>query len=127
MSPGGRLPLLLVAVTALAMTPLACTGLGEGLTYYRTPSELRPAGGEHVRLGGLVVPGTAHPDGRELHFSLTDGTKTIDVVHTGYRPPVFREGQGVVAEGVLGADGRFRSDRLMVKHSEEYRAADGSR
>ena len=81
-------------------------------------------GGLGTRLGGLVKPGSVRwaPEQSSLSFEVTDGKNTVAVQATGAPPQMFREGIGVVVEGRLQADGQFRSDRLMVKHSNEYRA-----
>jgi cytochrome c-type biogenesis protein CcmE len=123
-----RLPLrlLLVAVVALGTVGvLAVAGLQGSLVYYKTTSELLadPAlQGERLRLGGLVVEGSVETTADGVRFELTDGVQDVPVVHTGSPRGVFQEGQGAVVEGVLGKDGVFRSDVLMVKHDNEYRA-----
>jgi cytochrome c-type biogenesis protein CcmE len=120
--------LLVVAATAAAaVVVLAVVGLGEAAVYYRTPTEVLerpPAAGDRLRLGGLVLPGTVRSDGTTVRFELTDGVTGLTVVHRGDPSGVFQEGQGAVVEGVLGSDGRFLSDLVMVKHSNEYRAQD---
>lgn len=115
---------LLVASAALvAGGVVAYKALDDGLVYYRTPQELAASSqalSGRLRVGGLVVEGSvlAVPGG--VAFTLTDGVSDLRVVHTGAVSPVFAAGQGAVVEGRL--DGRvFRSDRLMVKHSNEYR------
>lgn len=119
------LRLLLVALVALgAVGVLAVAGLQGSLVYYRTTSELVAdpgLQGQRLRLGGLVIEGSVEttPDG--VRFALTDGVQDVPVVNTGSPRGVFQEGQGAVVEGVLGEDGVFRSDVLMVKHDNEYR------
>ncbi|WP_199506115.1 cytochrome c maturation protein CcmE [Geodermatophilus sp. TF02-6] len=126
-APRRRVPLrlLLVAgVVLLTVGVLAVAGLQGSLVYYRTTSELLadPAlQGERVRLGGLVVRGTVETTADGVRFELTDGVQDVPVVNTGQPRGVFQEGQGAVVEGVLGADGVFRSDVLLVKHDNEYR------
>ena len=128
-----RLPLrlLLVAGVALvAVAVLAVAGLQGSLVYYKTTSELvadPSLPGERVRLGGLVEQGSVRSTADGVAFTLTDGVQEVPVVNTGQPRGVFQEGQGAVVEGVLGADGVFRSDVLLVKHDNEYRApADGT-
>jgi cytochrome c-type biogenesis protein CcmE len=77
--------------------------------------------GQRVRLGGLVVTGTVRRTAAGVDFELTDGVQEVPVVNTGQPRGVFQEGQGAVVEGVLGRDGVFRSDVLLVKHSNRYR------
>ena len=103
-------------------------GLSENLVYYWSPTELVEAGdkahGATVRLGGQVEPGTMKwdPDANTLAFSVTDGTNTVPVQSTGAPPAMFKEGIGVVVEGHVDTEGNFSTDRVMVKHSNEYRA-----
>lgn len=126
--PGLRL-LVVAVVAVIAAVTLASVGLGENLVYYRTPTELAADAGssdQRVRLGGLVVDGSVQRTAGGVRFVLTDGTAETTVVHRGDPQGVFSEGQGAVVEGVVTADGTFRSDLLMVKHSNEYRAPDAT-
>ena len=119
--------LVVGATAAAAVAVLAVVGLGEAAVYYRTPTEVLerpPVAGDRLRLGGLVLPGTVRSDGTTVLFELSDGVTGVTVVHRGDPSGVFQEGQGAVVEGVLGSDGRFLSDLVMVKHSNEYRAQD---
>lgn len=119
-----------LAAIAGAIVFLVSGSLEENIVYFLTPSELAAKGesvvNEPVRLGGRVVPGSVDwsPESTELKFRLTDGTDTVAVESSGAPPAMFREGQGVVVEGRIGTDGRFRSTNLMVKHSNEYRPPD---
>jgi len=114
---------ILVALGALGFVSMG--DLGENLVYYWSPSELAAAkapADATVRLGGMVVPGTYTWD-RETHtvtFDVTDTKTTVRVVNQGNPPEMFREGIGVVVEGRMGSDGVFRSDKVMVKHDNEY-------
>jgi len=106
-------------------------GIESNLVYFLTPSELKDKGeaafNEPVRLGGQVVPGSVEWNAEtiDLRFKLTDGTSTLTVYSSKAPPQMFREGMGVVVEGELTADGVFKSDNLMVKHSNEYKAPHG--
>ncbi len=135
-APGGarrrRTPwrLVVVAVVVLgAVGVLAGAGLQGNLVYYKTTSELvadPSLAGERLRLGGLVMASSVSrgPDG--VRFTLTDGVQEVRVVNSEQPRGVFQEGQGALVEGVLGADGVFRSDLLLVKHDNQYRPpADG--
>jgi cytochrome c-type biogenesis protein CcmE len=121
-----RWRLLVVVLVAVAGTGvLAMSGLEGTAVYYLTPAEITarpPTAGEHVRLGGLVKDGTVRDDGDDVAFVLTDGSADVAVASVATLPRVFREGEGAVVEGTLGADGVFRADRIMVRHSNEYRA-----
>ena len=126
-----RRRLLAVATLLIAagvMAYLAFGGIGENLVYYWSPTELREAGqrayGASVRLGGLVEPGSIErqDDGLTMRFAVTDGTSSVPVVAKTVPPAMFRENIGVVVEGTLERDGHFQTQRLMVKHDNEYRA-----
>lgn len=116
-----------LAAVAGALALLVGGGLQENVVFFLTPSELQARGtevvGRAVRLGGQVKPGTVEWNAEEtdLRFVLQDEGSEI-VVHSSSAPPaMFKAGMGVVVEGTYGADDVFRSDRVMVKHSNEYR------
>ncbi|MCP4204541.1 MAG: cytochrome c maturation protein CcmE [bacterium] len=117
---------LAIAAIAAILIFLAVGGVGENLVYYWSPSELTAAGeearGATVRLGGLVVPGSVvrGDDGLQLDFAVTDGTAQVAVRARAVPPAMFREGVGVLVEGRMGADGVFVTERLMVKHDNQY-------
>jgi cytochrome c-type biogenesis protein CcmE len=116
------------AVVLLAFGYLIWGGIGENLVYFLTPTELLAKGNSvvdaPVRLGGMVEANTIewNADSRELKFKLTDGDSAVRVLSVGVPPQMFSDGQGVVVEGVYHHDGVFRSNKLMIKHSNEYRA-----
>lgn len=103
---------------------VAAKGLTGNLVYYKTPTEIVRLGasgvGDRIRVGGLVDPGSVHRTGSLVRFIVTDGTTRLTVVDTGGVPSLFREGQGVVVEGVVGADGAFHADTVLVKHNGVY-------
>ena len=116
-----------LAVAAGALGWISMGSLGEELVYYWSPTELHEAPNAKeatVRLGGLVVPGSIRWDqtSQKLDFLVSDGKTTVSVHSDGNPPQMFREGIGVVVEGKLGADDVFHTDRVMVKHSNEYQA-----
>ncbi|MBI2567609.1 MAG: cytochrome c maturation protein CcmE [Candidatus Schekmanbacteria bacterium] len=117
-----------VVVAAAALGYIAYGGIGENLVYYWSPTELVQAGprafGPIIRLGGLVKQGTVewNKEANFIAFQVTDGKEQVKVENTGAPTQMFREGIGVVVEGTFSTDGVFRSNRLMVKHSNEYRA-----
>jgi cytochrome c-type biogenesis protein CcmE len=106
---------------------------GDAMVYFYTPQEvLQKAAsleGQKVRIGGLVVPGSVSlsEQNRILKFSITDNQNhQLLIEHHGVKPDMFRENQGVIAEGVFTAEGGgvLRSEKLLVKHSEQYRSKD---
>ena len=108
-----------------ALTWIAVGNMGNNLVYYWSPAEMKSHGSEAVgatiRLGGQVVAGSVKP-GNPLRFQLSDGAATVDVSTTEIPPQMFREGIGVVVEGTVDPNGLFTSNRMMVKHDNEYRA-----
>lgn len=117
---------LVVAASALLIVTVG--GIGENLVYYWGPSDVAKAGekavGATIRLGGQVAPGSVSKTatGSLLEFDVIDGKNRVRVRSTGVPPQMFREGIGVVVEGTMTSGGYFESNRLMVSHSNEYRA-----
>lgn len=110
------------AVLIVAMT-LTLTGLRDAAVYFVAPSELaeKAQPGRRVRLGGLVVEGTVRQDADgATWFAVTDGAAQVDVRYTGILPDLFREGQGVVAEGEWTPGAAFEAERVLAKHDENY-------
>ena len=102
---------------------LALTALEDNIVFFRAPSELaeRPvAAGFALRVGGLVSEGSVQRDGLNVRFQITDLAHQVDVRFTGMLPDLFREGQGVVAEGRFNASGIFMADTVLAKHDETY-------
>ena len=102
--------------------------IGENLVYYWNPTELVEQGknayGADIRLGGVVKEGSLKWDKEknELEFEIGDGETFVKVFAKGAPPQMFREGIGVLVEGTMVEGGYFESQRLMVKHSNEYKA-----
>jgi cytochrome c-type biogenesis protein CcmE len=120
---------ILIALTALGVVSMS--KMGNNLVYYWSPSQLEAqpnAKDAVVRLGGMVVAGTMSWDKetRIVTFDLTDGKSTVHVRNEGNPPQMFREGIGAVVEGKLESDGVFHSDKVMVKHDNQYKAPDGT-
>ncbi|MEY3196749.1 MAG: hypothetical protein RLZZ59_115 [Pseudomonadota bacterium] len=98
--------------------------LSDNLVFFLTPSELKDEHlGKDVRVGGLVTVGSVqHMPNRTISFMLTDNKKTITVTYRGIIPTLFREGQGIVAEGVFeGLSCDFKAQKLLTKHDENYK------
>lgn len=109
-----------VLVVAMALT---FAGLRDSVTYFVAPSELaeKAQPGRQLRLGGLVVEGTVRrgEDGA-MRFAVTDGAVQVEVRYDGILPDLFREGQGVVAEGTWAPGQAFEAQRVLAKHDETY-------
>jgi cytochrome c-type biogenesis protein CcmE len=110
------------AVLVLAAT-LTFAGLRDSVVYFVAPSELseKAQPGQRVRLGGLVVEGTLRRDADGAsRFTVTDGATQVEVRYAGILPDLFREGQGVVAEGTWAPGQAFEAERVLAKHDESY-------
>ena len=103
---------------------LVLNALKDSIVFFNSPSDVvekRVAPGTRIRLGGLVAPGSlTRPDSLSVRFDVTDGNKVIPVAFTGILPDLFREGQGVVAEGTLDNAGLFQANTVLAKHDETY-------
>lgn len=93
------------------------------ISFFYSPSEAKEAAvapGTAFRLGGMVKDGTWKKTGEASDFVVTDGQTELPVRFVGLLPDLFREGQGVVADGTLGPDGVFAASRVLAKHDENY-------
>ena len=122
---GRRLALIGAALSVIGVAAgLVLYALSDNIVFFYSPSELvakNVAPGARLRIGGLVEPGSVVKSAdQRIQFAITDGNKKIEVAYQGLTPDLFREGQGVVAEGVLGAPGQFRADTILAKHDERY-------
>jgi cytochrome c-type biogenesis protein CcmE len=122
-----RLYMLGLAALGLGTaTFLTLTAFEGNIVYFYSPSDLREQAGDlddrRLRLGGLVEEGSVErlPDGHTIRFRVTDTASAVPVTYTGIVPDLFREGQGVVAEGSLGTDGVFIAREVLAKHDETY-------
>ena len=110
---------------------LVLQGLRDSVVFFHTPTEAlarRVPPGKRIRLGGLVAPGSLrHTGAATVTFAITDKEATIPATYTGILPDLFREGQGVVAEGRLDSAGRFEADTVLAKHDENYMPAEVAR
>jgi cytochrome c-type biogenesis protein CcmE len=120
-----RLTLIGSALAVLALSVgLVLFALQDSIVFFNSPTDLvekhiKP--GQRMRIGGLVKAGSvSRGDRLAVRFELTDGTTTIPVSYQGLLPDLFREGQGVVAEGALEVDGSFHADTVLAKHDENY-------
>lgn len=112
----------LAVVVALATT-LVLVALRDQIVFFYSPSDVvarEVSAGTPIRLGGLVKEGSWVREGQDNSFIVTDGATDIAARYTGILPDLFREGQGVVAEGSLGPDGSFVATNVLAKHDENY-------
>ncbi len=120
-----RLALVLLALLLVGgATGLVLTALNDKVAFFVTPSDVAKhsvSAGKNFRLGGLVVEGSIQrqADG-SVRFAVTDKAQQVEVVYKGLLPDLFRDGQGVVTQGVLGPDGTFQAAEVLAKHDENY-------
>ena len=121
-----RLLILLAGLFSLGTaTALVLAAFNDNLVFFYSPSDLaaKSVGPDRrIRIGGLVETGSLvkQGEGRAIVFRVTDGKNELRVVYDGILPDLFREGQGVVAEGKLRADGVFAASNVLAKHDEKY-------
>ncbi|CAH0340070.1 cytochrome c maturation protein CcmE [Rhizobium sp. CECT 9324] len=104
---------------------LVMFAFGQSIAYFYMPSDIAEKGvgpDTRIRLGGLVAEGSVvRSEGSTVKFSVTDGNGTVPVTYTGILPDLFREGQGVVTEGMFTAGSQvFVADTVLAKHDENY-------
>jgi len=119
-----RLWLLIGSLGTLAVAAtLVLSALNDNLVFFYSPTQVAeksPGPDRRFRLGGLVEAGSVQKEGQVVRFVVTDTHKTMAVVYRGMLPDLFREGQGVIAEGALGGDGVFVAREVLAKHDENY-------
>ena len=121
-----RMVLLLSGMAALGAAALLMGfAFRDSIVFFYSPSEVMERGveaGRRIRLGGLVQQDSVvrDRDGLTVAFRVTDLAETVPVLYRGLLPDLFREGQGVVAEGAFDAGGRFVASQVLAKHDEAY-------
>ena len=122
---GKRLAIISAAGFTLAIAVgLILFALRDSIVFFYGPTEMAekaPPRGTHLRIGGLVKRGSLTYDGSStVGFAVTDLKHDIKVSYTGLLPDLFREGQGIVAEGTVEGPGLFHADTVLAKHDERY-------
>jgi cytochrome c-type biogenesis protein CcmE len=116
-----------LAVLALAVA-LVLNAMRDSIVFFSTPdmvAEKHIPPGKRFRLGGLVDKGSVvRGDNLAVSFTVSDGSATLPVTYKGILPDLFREGQGIVAEGALDQSGVFKADTVLAKHDENYMPRD---
>lgn len=127
-----RLTIVASIVAGVAIVAgLTLYALSQNIDLFYTPSEIvngkadsgiKPVVGQRIRVGGLVVAGTVERDNESLHveFKLIDTGPMITVTYDGILPDLFREGQGIVAQGILITPTTLEASEVLAKHDEEY-------
>jgi cytochrome c-type biogenesis protein CcmE len=112
-----------LGVLAIAVA-LMLNAFRDSIVFFNSPSDIdskHVAAGTRIRLGGLVKNGSLyHGNNLKVRFTVTDRSREIPVAYQGVLPDLFREGQGVVAEGALDGTGLFNADTILAKHDETY-------
>ena len=117
-----RLAVFAVIATLLSSGGfLVLSALQDNIVLFLTPSELTPEKmtARQLRIGGLVEEGSVQIDGLQARFSITDSAAVVSVLYTGALPDLFREGQGIIAQGRF-KDNIFRAENVLAKHDETY-------
>jgi cytochrome c-type biogenesis protein CcmE len=118
--------LIAAGVVVLAVAAgLVLSAFQKNLVFFFTPSQVvarEVPVGKPFRIGGMVAEKSLQrePDGLTVRFLVTDTAKSVPVVYTGILPDLFKEGQGVVAQGKVGDDGVFVATEVLAKHDENY-------
>ena len=120
-----RLILIGASLGVLAIAAaLVLSALRDSIVFFNSPTDIaekHPAPGTRIRIGGLVKTGSLQRgDNLLVRFEVTDGKNDIAVRYQGIVPDLFREGQGVVAEGKIELGGTFVADTVLAKHDERY-------
>jgi cytochrome c-type biogenesis protein CcmE len=120
-----RLALIAVALAVIGFAAgVALYALRDNIVFFYSPTEVAEKSvqpGARLRVGGLVKTDTlVKSEGQNVAFVVTDGAHDLKVVYQGLLPDLFREGQGVVAEGVLAAPGQLHAETILAKHDERY-------
>lgn len=118
-----RLTFVITGLSVLGIAAaLVLTALEDNLVFFYSPTDISERDiteSQRFRLGGLVAEGSVAHVGETVRFAVTDTANTVNVTYTGILPSLFREGQGVVAEGYLRA-GVFDAQEVLAKHDENY-------
>ncbi|KDA95111.1 cytochrome c maturation protein CcmE [Pantoea agglomerans] len=112
-------------------TALVMYALRSNIDLFYTPGEIlygkgeaheKPEAGQRLRVGGMVMPGSVRrdPNTLDVSFKLYDARGVVSVSFEGILPDLFREGQGVVAQGVLAAGNQVIAKEVLAKHDEKY-------
>ncbi|MGH1406371.1 MAG: cytochrome c maturation protein CcmE [Rhodomicrobiaceae bacterium] len=115
----GALTLLFVSVGLVAFA------FKDNLVFFLTPTDVvagKAKGATKLRIGGMVENGSLKrlEDGLTVSFEVTDFSHSIPVTYTGLLPNLFKEGQGVIAEGSFEENGKFKAKTILAKHDEKY-------
>ena len=121
-----RLFITIIIVLTLGLaTKLILMALEDNIVYFYTPNDLKEKFGDaqniqnKIRIGGLVLESSIKKEGEKTIFMITDRKKEVKVLFDGPLPDLFREGQGIVAEGIF-QNNNFIASEVLAKHDENY-------
>ena len=128
MTPLRRQRFILVGLLVIGVSVaigLALLALRENINLFFSPTQVKAGEAPrqaNFRLGGMVVEGSVRRPDTDLlvEFVLTDTIEQVTVTYRGLLPDLFREGQGIVAQGILNNDGVFEATQVLAKHDENY-------
>jgi cytochrome c-type biogenesis protein CcmE len=113
-----------IGAVLLAAVLLVMFALRDEIVFFYSPTDIlvenKAGPGERFRLGGLVKEGSIDKSGKTVSFIITDTDKELPVTYVGILPDLFREGQGVIAEGIMSDGANFSADTVLAKHDENY-------
>ena len=121
-----KLAVILFVATGLSATVgLTLFALGQNMNMFYTPSQVAMGEvevGRRFRIGGMVKEGSfvSDSDSLKVRFETTDYAHAVPVEYEGILPDLFREGQGIVAEGSVDSQGVFSASKVLAKHDENY-------
>lgn len=116
---------LSIVIGVVAAVTLALNAFQDNLLYFFSPSEVHAGEvpeGRVFRVGGMVVDGSVSrdPESLKVQFVLTDYAQKVTVEYEGILPDLFREGQGIIAQGKLDGNNIFLASEVLAKHDENY-------
>lgn len=116
---------LAILIGVGAAVALALTAIQQNMRYFYDASQIKAGEapfGVTIRVGGLVMDGSVKrsSDNADVEFDVTDLKQQVRIRYTGILPDLFREGQGIIAIGKLGADGIVIAEEVLAKHDEKY-------
>ena len=119
-----KLAIVILALSVLGIaSALVLNAFRSNLVFFYTPTQIAageaPTGGT-FRIGGLVEQGSVKKDGLKVNFVVTDLNKKVAIAYEGILPDLFREGQGIVAQGKLAGPNQFHASQVLAKHDENY-------
>lgn len=121
-----RLSLIVLMIIGIAIgVGFALQSLNENIMFFFSPADIeagKAPPNKDFRVGGIVVDGSVSRPGEGLtvEFDVTDNQSVVKIMYTGILPDLFREGQGIIANGRLNPEGHFIAQEVLAKHDENY-------